>query len=121
MAESEPSPKPGDWRHGAPCSNAGLLMGHIDLGERESCSCPQVFRASGGWSRDTRTGQPWVLGPGVQAKAFGYTSGLNGLFSGEAVTVLKDGGLGVWEVEWNGVSLVFHARNLDLVDRRGKR
>ena len=57
----EPSPKPGDWRHGAPCSNAGLLMGHIDLGERESCSCPQVFRASGGWSRDTRTGQPWVV------------------------------------------------------------
>jgi hypothetical protein len=80
-----------------------------------------VYRASGGWSRDTRTGQPWVIHKGAQAKAFGYTSDLNGLFSGEAVTVLKDGGLGVWEVEWNGVSLVFHARNLDLVDRRGKR
>jgi len=33
----------------------------------------------------------------------------------------RDGGLGVCEVVWTGKVLVFHARNLDLIDRRGKR
>lgn len=60
----EPAPKPGDWRHGTPCSLAGTTMRHIALGEREDCSGAEVYRASGGWSRDTRTGEPWVMREG---------------------------------------------------------
>lgn len=58
-----PSPKPGDWRHkdrqGGYCYSQGCLGGV----ERE------VFRASGGWSMDTRTGQPWVMKEFGQASA----------------------------------------------------
>lgn len=51
LAESEPSPKPGDWR----CTNP-----HSGNAESHNLNCI-VLRGSGGWSRDTRTGQPWVM------------------------------------------------------------
>ncbi len=47
-------PQPGDWRCRVPGTCPECLA---------ACGCisREVFRASGGWSRDTRTGQPWVM------------------------------------------------------------
>ncbi len=58
----EPQPQPGDWRcgHGykKPDSTPDVCYG---FSEGRKCERGEVFRASGGWSRDTRTGQPWVM------------------------------------------------------------
>lgn len=50
----EPQPKPGDWRCRVPGTCPECLA---------ACGCisREVYRASGGWSRDTRDGQPWVM------------------------------------------------------------
>ena len=61
----EPSPKPGDWRHGPKCAMSKPFQPTIPFG----CGDSQVYRASGGWSRDTRDGQPWVMKEFGQASA----------------------------------------------------
>ena len=50
----EPSPQPGDWRCRVPGTCPECLA---------ACGCisREVYRASGGWSKDTRTGEPWVM------------------------------------------------------------
>ena len=64
----EPSPKPGDWRHGVECTSQ-ITGRPIQNGEKWVCVYPEVYRASGGWSMDTRTGQPWVMKEFGQASA----------------------------------------------------
>lgn len=58
----EPQPKPGDWR----CRKEdGSVSPCIWRGDKDNCqNDSEVYRASGGWSRDTRTGEPWVPKPG---------------------------------------------------------
>jgi hypothetical protein len=108
-----PSPKPGDWRHkdrqGGYCYSQGCLGGV----ERE------VFRASGGWSRDTRDGQPWVMQSGDPVEVVTKATA-------ETVRKRLDGSV------WTGGSNKFSAESwadyykrigLDVrpVERRGKR
>ena len=63
----EPSPKPGDWRHNS--TNCGRGLQGRPCVDQNECCYAEVFRASGGWSRDTRTGQPWVMKEFGQASA----------------------------------------------------
>ena len=66
----EPAPKPGDWR----CVRSELpprwfCETAMRDGKSLHKSCPygnphEVYRASSGWSRNTRTGQPWVMKTG---------------------------------------------------------
>lgn len=59
----EPAPKPGDWRcvyHES--DQYGYGPKHAD--DEPHWHLCRVFRASGGWSRDTRTGEPWVMRKG---------------------------------------------------------
>lgn len=64
----EPSPKPGDWRCADLRGNvypSGQVHGPAGI----HCEFCRVFRASGGWSKDTRIGQPWVMKEFGQASA----------------------------------------------------
>lgn len=62
-----PSPKPGDWRHNS--TNCGRGLQGRPCVDQNECCYAEVYRASGGWSRDTRDGQPWVMREFEQASA----------------------------------------------------
>lgn len=119
----EPSPQPGDWRCRVPGTCPECLA---------ACGCisREVFRASGGWSRDTRTGQPWVIKTGVEVVAIGWGYEIGGTqnnataFWGHKykVTGVDRTRSGYWILDCQIIGPhSIHARNLDLVDRRGKR
>lgn len=55
----EPNPKPGDWR----CADWNPAK-PTDYHLSHHVPACRVYRASSGWSKDTRDGQPWVMQEG---------------------------------------------------------
>lgn len=90
----EPQPKPGDWR----CATS-----HWSQEPKE------VFRASGGWSRDTRAGRPWVPKRGETVEVR------------ERHTVADVYPDGLVVLTGNCVANYTKGSNVFMVDRRGKR
>ena len=56
----EPQPKPGDWR----CSEWDGFTRTYGPCHNPKHESREVYRSGSGWSRDTRTGQPWVMKTG---------------------------------------------------------
>ena len=117
----EPSPQPGDWRCRVPGTCPECLA---------ACGCisREVFRASGGWSRDTRTGQPWVMqiGDPVEVVIKAVAGNLASAFAGLPKAIAMAG----WSLTQGGPRFLYESledtykrERLDVrpVDRRGKR
>jgi len=108
----EPSPQPGDWRCRVPGTCPECLA---------ACGCisREVYRASGGWSRDTRTGQPWVMQNGDPVEV--VVKALAGTTVGASLRMAWVG----MEPREDGEPLSHHYKRIGLtvnpVDRRGKR
>ena len=106
----EPSPQPGDWRCRVPGTCPECLA---------ACGCisREVYRASGGWSRDTRTGQPWVMVTGspvevvVRAKVGAVSDALS-----KASQQYLPKSFESWSDHYKRIGL-----DVRPVDRRGKR
>ena len=118
----EPQPKPGDWRCEGKGNPVNFLAGHYPSGH-PSMRCPhcEVYRASGGWSRDTRDGQPWVM------KEFGQASATVPIVMGSICYSLRkladDISQGPAIAKGEPLADYYKRIGLDVrpVDRRGKR
>lgn len=100
----EPAPKPGDWR----CATS-----HWSQEPKE------VYRASSGWSRNTRTGQPWVMKTGdpvevVVEAVIGVSVGGNLRMAWSSMSGLDSGES--WSDYYRRIGL-----DVRPVERRGKR
>jgi len=106
----EQSPQPGDWRCRVPGTCPECLA---------ACGCisREVYRASGGWSRDTRTGQPWVMqiGDPVEVVIKAVAGNLAFAFAGLPKAIAMAG--------YESLEDTYKRERLDVrpVDRRGKR
>lgn len=110
----EPSPKPGDWR----CRKEdGTVSPCIWIGAENCGNEAEVYRASGGWSRDTRTGQPWVMRENdpaeivIKARAGDMLQPLHA-----AIARLRERGVETYSDYYKRIGLTVVP-----VDRRGKR
>lgn len=115
-------PKPGTWR-GKDCCK-------FDNNPRLCSHAVEVYRASEGWSKDTRT-RDEKFAVGREAKAFGYGRTDEGapvgvsMFWGDVVLIrdkkTADGFVGIANPRLNAVlKNIIHERNLDVIDRRKK-
>lgn len=109
----EPQPKPGDWRC---CSNEGHLTRPCPTEKHNERCC--VFRASGGWSRDTRDGQPWVMQQDdpVDVVVRAFVGDLQFALGNAARFLGAKPSRDTWANYYKGIGLTVNP-----VDRRGKR